>query len=50
MSKSELYRDFDFWDFGFLVVADLVLFLGVGLGEDDGSVFLDWLRTTTKDG
>jgi hypothetical protein len=50
MSKSELYRDFDFWDLGFLVVADLVLFLGVGFGEDDGSVFLDRLRAAAKDG
>jgi hypothetical protein len=36
MLKFDEYRDLDFWDLGFLVVVDLVLFVDLGLGEDEG--------------
>jgi hypothetical protein len=36
MLKFDEYRDLDFWDLGFLVVVDFVLFVVFGLGEDEG--------------
>ena len=36
MSKFDEYRDLGFWDLGFLVVVDLVFFVDLGLGEDEG--------------
>jgi hypothetical protein len=36
MLKFDEYRDLDFWDLGFLVVVDLVFFVVLGLGEDEG--------------
>jgi hypothetical protein len=36
MLKFDEYRDLGFWDFVFLVVVDLVLFVDLGLGEGEG--------------
>jgi hypothetical protein len=49
MSKLDEYRDLDFWDLGFLVVTDLVLFVGLDLCEGEGFEGVG-LRIELKDG
>jgi hypothetical protein len=47
MLKFDEYRDLGFWDF--LVVTDLVLFVGLDLREAEGFEAVG-LRTESKDG